>query len=73
MKGSGLIAEPEVTARSLAPEDEFLILASDGLWDRLQNQEAVDLVHDTVKEPDMCAKRLATEALTRGSGWLLAI
>ena len=31
-------------------------------------EDAVTLVHDTVKEPYLCAKRLATEALTRGSG-----
>jgi serine/threonine protein phosphatase PrpC len=44
-----------------------LILASDGLWEVLSQEEAVGLVADTVKDPDMCAKRLATEAMTRGS------
>lgn len=29
--------------------------------------QAVGLVFDTVKEADMCGKRLVTEALTRGS------
>ena len=59
---------PEVTQFELGIEDTFLILASDGLWDKLSSQDAVDLVHDTVKDATMCAQRLATEALTRGSG-----
>ena len=57
-----------MTVTALTAEDSFLVLASDGLWDKLSSQNAVDLVHDTVKEPALCAKRLATEALTRGSG-----
>jgi hypothetical protein len=44
-----------------------LILASDGLWEVVTQEEAVGLVADTVKDADMCAKRLATEAMTRGS------
>jgi serine/threonine protein phosphatase PrpC len=48
-------------------EDEFLVLASDGLWDVLGNKDVVALVHDTVKNPSMAAKRLAMEALARGS------
>jgi serine/threonine protein phosphatase PrpC len=47
--------------------DEFLVLASDGLWDVVSNNDVVMLVHDTVKNPSMAAKRLAMEALVRGS------
>jgi serine/threonine protein phosphatase PrpC len=43
-------------------------MASDGLWEVMTDEEAVGLVADTVKHPDMAAKRLATEAMTRGSG-----
>lgn len=35
-----MIALPEVTEYVLAPEDEFLILASDGVWEFIDNQEA---------------------------------
>lgn len=57
LKGVGLIAEPEVLQFQLSDSDEFLILASDGLWDCMSNHEAIQIVHDTVKEPAMCAQR----------------
>lgn len=43
------------------------VMASDGLWDVVSNAEVVNIVRDTVKEPGMCSKRLATEAAERGS------
>eukprot|EP00210_Caulerpa_lentillifera_P009064 g8649.t1 len=67
LKPEVVVAEPEVSVWSLSPADEFLVLATDGLWDVLTNEEVVRLVQDTVKEPDLCSKRLAMEALTRGS------
>ncbi|CAI0437779.1 unnamed protein product [Linum tenue] len=60
-------AEPEVTETNLTEEDEFLVMASDGLWDCVKNDDVVSIVRDTVKEPTMCSKRLATEAAERGS------
>ncbi|KAJ8339908.1 hypothetical protein SKAU_G00345410 [Synaphobranchus kaupii] len=39
-----LEATPELTYHRLRPEDRFLILASDGLWDMLDNEGAVRLV-----------------------------
>ncbi|XP_077227267.1 protein kinase family protein / protein phosphatase 2C (PP2C) family protein [Tasmannia lanceolata] len=60
-------AEPEITETSLSLEDEFLVMASDGLWDVISNEEVVSIIRDTVKEPGMCSKRLATEAAERGS------
>lgn len=52
----------------LSAEDDFVIVACDGLWDVVSNEEAVAFVKDTVKEPSMCAKRLVAEAGTRLSG-----
>jgi serine/threonine protein phosphatase PrpC len=60
-------AEPEVVSLQLSSVDQFLILGTDGLWDVIGDQEAVGLVHDTVKDPFLCAKRLVMEALSRGS------
>lgn len=43
------------------------VMASDGLWDVISNLEVVSIIKNTVKEPGMCSKRLATEAAERGS------
>ncbi|CAH2038666.1 unnamed protein product [Thlaspi arvense] len=38
-------SEPEVTVTDRTEEDEFLILASDGLWDVVTNEAACAMVH----------------------------
>ncbi|XP_020209665.1 probable protein phosphatase 2C 43, partial [Cajanus cajan] len=40
-----LTAEPSLSSRVLQPRDKFLIFASDGLWEHLTNQQAVEIVH----------------------------
>lgn len=60
LKGSGVTADPEVTEMALGPGDTFLVVASDGLWDVVSSEAAVGLVHDTVKEPSMCAQRYSS-------------
>lgn len=42
-----LSAEPSVSQHKLSPQDQFIIFASDGLWEHLSNQEAVDIVHQS--------------------------
>ena len=64
----GLTPEPEITRVTLEPEDEYIVLACDGLWDVLTVDDVAQLVASTVKEPGMVAKRLVAEAMTRGSG-----
>ncbi|XP_023539398.1 protein kinase and PP2C-like domain-containing protein isoform X2 [Cucurbita pepo subsp. pepo] len=60
-------AEPEITETVLTSQDDYLVMGSDGLWDALSNSEVVGIIRDTVKEAAMCSKRLATEAVARGS------
>lgn len=40
----GVVSTPEVLVHKLAHADRFLILASDGVWEFISSQEAVDLV-----------------------------
>ncbi|CAN1798960.1 Probable protein phosphatase 2C 44 [Linum perenne] len=61
-----LTSEPDVRHVPIDSTMEFVILASDGLWKVMKNQEAVDLVKDK-KDPQAAAKRLTTEALARNS------
>lgn len=44
LKDFGLISVPEVSYRRLTEKDEFIVLATDGIWDVLSNKEVVDIV-----------------------------
>uniref|UniRef100_A0A803MAW3 protein-serine/threonine phosphatase n=1 Tax=Chenopodium quinoa TaxID=63459 RepID=A0A803MAW3_CHEQI len=41
-----LSSDPAISVHELQPEDQFVIFASDGLWEHLSNQEAVDIVQN---------------------------
>ncbi|MQM12975.1 hypothetical protein Taro_045898 [Colocasia esculenta] len=56
-----LSADPSISVQPLQPNDQFLIFASDGLWEHLSNQEAVDLVHGHPRNGS--ARRLVKAAL----------
>ncbi|KAK7278821.1 hypothetical protein RJT34_23859 [Clitoria ternatea] len=56
-----LTAEPSVCSRNLQPNDKFIIFASDGLWEHLTNQEAVEIVHNNPRNG--IARRLLKVAL----------
>jgi cGMP-dependent protein kinase 2 len=62
----GVIADPEVRRRELGPADRFLIVATDGVWEFVSNQEAVDLVA-AVADPQRAAAELVLRAYER---WL---
>lgn len=65
-------AEPESKIISLKSEHEFLILASDGLWDKVSNQEAVDIARPLCVEtekpaPLFACRKLVDLSVSRGS------
>ncbi|XP_047319955.1 probable protein phosphatase 2C 39 [Impatiens glandulifera] len=61
-----LSAEPDIAVENVDDDLEFIILASDGIWKVMSNQEAVDCIKD-IKDPKSAAKRLNEEALVRKS------
>jgi len=44
VKGVGVIAEPVVTTHDLEAGDEFLIIATDGVWEFISSEDAVEIV-----------------------------
>lgn len=62
-------SEAEITCWTLTDKDDFLILATDGLWDVLSNQEAVDIVlkHRQTMTPDAICRILTDTAAKKGS------
>ncbi|KAL0928079.1 hypothetical protein M5K25_002317 [Dendrobium thyrsiflorum] len=61
-----LSSEPYVDEEIIDDETDFLILASDGLWKVMSNQEVVDAIKG-IKDPQSAAKHLTEEALARKS------
>ncbi|KAI4986080.1 hypothetical protein ZWY2020_018710 [Hordeum vulgare] len=56
-----LSANPSIMSRSLQPSDCFIIFASEGLWEHLSNETAVEIVHKHGRTG--IAKRLVEAAL----------
>nr|KJB27362.1 hypothetical protein B456_004G293300 [Gossypium raimondii] len=61
-----VVADPEIQEEKIDSSLEFLILASDGLWDVVSNEEAVAMIKP-IQDPEQAAKRLMQEACQRGS------
>ncbi|KAJ9543394.1 hypothetical protein OSB04_023101 [Centaurea solstitialis] len=64
-----ITSEPETKTFKIVPEFEFLIMASDGLWDKVSNQEAVDIARPfcASEEAVSACKKLVELSTSRGS------
>jgi serine/threonine protein phosphatase PrpC len=51
----------------LSPEDAFVVVASDGVWEFMSNEEVVGIIAASVAEGERehCCERLIAEASTR--------
>ena len=68
--GDPVVATPDVTEIPLKEEDEFVILASDGLWDVMSSEDAVEFVRKDLQKGrtlQSAADKLANIALRRYS------
>jgi protein phosphatase 1G len=71
-----ITAEPDILTIELTEEDDFMVLACDGIWDVLENQEVVDFIHARLgdKKPEDIASELLDHCLasdpreSRGKG-----
>mmetsp|Transcript_9982 Transcript_9982/g.30478 ORF Transcript_9982/g.30478 Transcript_9982/m.30478 type:complete len:441 (+) Transcript_9982:89-1411(+) len=65
-----IISEPEFTEFEITHQDEFVIVASDGLWGKITSSAAVKLakkVLDTCHDARRCAKALLKAAYDAGT------
>ncbi|EOY06595.1 hypothetical protein QUC31_016186 [Theobroma cacao] len=62
VKEFGLISVPDVTQRNITSKDQFVILATDGVWDVVSNREAVEIV-SSAEDREKSAKRLVQCAI----------
>jgi len=61
-----VVAVPEIQEEIINDGVEFFIIASDGLWDVVSNQEAVAMIR-FIEDPEHAAKKLTDEAFRKGS------
>ena len=68
-KPAGLSAAPQLKSQPLrSPDDEFLILATDGLWDALSADDAVRIARDELRayeDAALASEKLVEAALRR--------
>ena len=53
-----VIPDPELSAFSPAKRDQFIIVATDGLWDVMSSQSAVDYVNNLLQDEDLLGNQL---------------
>lgn len=66
IKKYGVIAIPDIQQFQILPTHQYLIIASDGLWDVCSDEKAVELTKDAKTTEIMC-KILVDYALKNGS------
>ena len=66
----GIIVDPEILEHFFEKEDKFIILASDGIWEFISNEEVVDIVKDYYLENNIegAIEHLYNEASKR---WIM--
>ena len=62
--------DAELSSRDLQKDDDYLVIASDGLWDMLRNKDVCDIVYAQASRgegPQQISDELVQAALSRGS------
>ncbi len=57
-------ADPEIHQHTLIVEDEFMVVACDGLWDMLSSQRCIEIARQHLRDhndPQSCAQLLVCQ------------
>ena len=66
LRQSGLIAVPHIVKYTLKPFDKFLVIASDGVWDELSDQDAINFCKEEFSTKQI-AQVIVKTAVQKGS------
>ena len=66
IKEYGVIVEPHISRTQLSEGDSYLIIASDGVWDVINDEECLRLTQSNSNTLQIC-KNIVVESLNRGS------
>jgi protein phosphatase PTC1 len=66
LKREGVTAKPFINKHAIRPFDKFLVIASDGVWDVLEDQDAINFCKDEFNTKDI-AQAIVKSALDKGS------
>lgn len=66
--GFGLTAEPSVFTLDLIPGDDWLLIGSDGFWDTVSSQEAIDFCRKQSSDAPLDTMAAELVALAQGRG-----
>eukprot|EP00966_Prymnesium_polylepis_P199160 4614841-Prymnesium_polylepis.1 len=58
----GVYAEPEITDTEVTAADRCIVLASDGVWEFIDSQEAIDIVYKHKNNATAASKALIATA-----------
>ena len=63
----GVVPDPEILDYTLTPNDQFILIASDGVWEFMSNVDVARLVYPFVEKnaPEAAANMLVKEATKR--------
>ena len=66
LKKDGVSAKPFIKKHILRPNDKVLVIASDGVWDSMEDQDAANYCRDEFNSKDI-AQAIVKGALEKGS------
>ncbi|KAJ3215198.1 hypothetical protein HK099_006483 [Clydaea vesicula] len=60
----GVLSEPEYYEKDINPTDKFVVVASDGVWDGLSNQEVLDITVKHLEDPVKISKLITKKSVS---------
>ena len=62
---AGVIAEPEIKEFKIEKEDRFIVVASDGVWEYLSNEDIMNIVipYFDRDNPEQASDRVVVESI----------